>query len=307
MSSLSGYDRPNYYLGIDGGGTKTDFALADEKGTLLRRITLDASNPNDVGFPQTEKILQNGITMACEGIDLTSVSVFAGLAGCSSAENAPRIYNFLKQFPFSNIQNDNDAKNAIAASLGKRDGVTVVMGTGSIVYAKNKDALYRIGGYGYLFGDEGSGFSLGKDAILAALRQEDGSGAPTLLHDYVKDQCAGDTVLSKIDVFYRDGKKEIAKYAPLVFKAFQNGDAVACKILTQNIATIAEMISAAADKLERASGTVTVVLCGGLCAQKEILIPLLHSALKNDNRTYQIEICTDPPVIGALRMAGMPY
>ena len=294
-----------YFLGIDGGGTKTEFALADGGGKILSRVILGASNPNDVGFDETKRLLTEGVSRLLGQIPLECVSVYAGLAGCSSAENMPRINEFLSTFGFGRYQNDNDAKNAVAAALGREDGIMVIMGTGSIAYAQREGQLFRIGGYGYLFGDEGSGFALGRDAILAALQQEDGSGKPTLLYDYVRELCGGQTVLSKIDLFYSEGKKEIARYAPLVFKGYQEGDAVAKEILLKNLGAIAGLIKGGAKKLEEKR--IGVVLCGGLTAQAEILLPLLMELTKDAGKDFSFSVCQRAPVYGALLLAGMPY
>lgn len=297
-------DFPRYFLGIDGGGTKTAFALADEGGSIRSRVTLGACNPNDVGFEQTERILQEGIISACAGYPLAQISVFAGLAGCSSVENLPKVSAFLARFGFARIANDNDAKNAVAAALGNGDGMTVIMGTGSIAYAKKGSDLYRIGGYGYLFGDRGSGFSIGKDVILAALQQEDGSGGQTMLYDLVRSACGGKTVLSQIDFFYKEGKKEIARYAPLAFKASQEGDAVAKQIVEDNLQAIAQLILGGAKRLDGAP--IKVVLCGGVSKQEDVILPMLSRMLENDGRIFELAVCNKEPVWGALILAGMP-
>ena len=293
-----------YYLGIDGGGTKTAFALADKTGTVLKQITLGATNPNDVGFESTFAVLCEGIDTLCEGIERQEISVFAGIAGCSSAENLPRIRDFLVGLGFGKTANHNDAYNAVSAALDREDGVTVIMGTGSIAYAKSSSYLRRIGGYGYLFGDAGSGFAIGRDVILAALQYEDGSGEQTLLHSLVREKCGSKTVLESIDLFYKEGKKEIARYAPLAFKAYIAGDAVAKKIVADNLSAIARLVRSGADTVKKEN--VKVALCGGLCAAKEVILPLLSSLLADDKRRYEIEICQKTPVWGALRLAGMP-
>ena len=293
-----------FFLGIDGGGTKTDFALADADGRLLRRVTLGASNPNDVGFSTTEDILRRGILETCGARAMNSISVYAGLAGGTSRENLPRIRDFLLRFGFAEVKNGNDAQNAVAASLDGSDGVAVILGTGSIVYAKCGETLHRIGGYGYLFGDAGSGFAIGRDTILAAFQNEDGSGVSTRLLDAVQTQCESDTVLGRIDEFYRGGKRLIATYAPLAFQACREGDAVARSILKGNLGAVAQMIRGAATHLS--DREVKVVLCGGLTAQKDLLLPLLREVLEEDEKIYLIEICERPIVWGALRLAGMP-
>ena len=293
-----------YYLGIDGGGTKTAFALADYEGAVLQEIVLGATNPNDVGFDTAFATLRQGIEAVTDGIAPSEISAYAGLAGCSSVENLPRIRDFLSQFGFARLNNHNDAMNAVAAALGDGDGVVVIMGTGSIAYAKSRSYLRRIGGYGYLFGDAGSGFAIGRDVILAALQQEDGSGENTLLHGYVTELCGTGSVLSSIDRFYEKGKTEIARYAPLAFRAYEEGDAVAKRILYENLSAIAALVRSGGETV--GTDTVTVTLCGGLTAAKDTILPILSARLAEGERRYEIKICQKPPVYGALRLAGMP-
>lgn len=296
-----------YYLGIDGGGTKTEFALADKDGNIVSTIVLRGSNPNDVGMMETYSVLKEGIFALCDDVNvhipLKKISVFAGLAGCSSAENMPKITYFLSKFGFNRYANHNDAYNAVAAGLGNGDGVAVIMGTGSIAYAKKGNDLHRIGGYGFLFGDEGSGFAIGRDVILAALQFEDGMGKNTLLYDMVKERCGGETVLSKIDGFYLGGKTEIAKYAPLVFDAYEKGDEVAHRILDKNLSAVAEMIAAAGKKT--GNSRVKVALLGGLTARADIIIPIIERLLPPSETVYMVEACNTSPVKGALYLAGM--
>ncbi len=293
-----------YFLGIDGGGTKTDFALANDDGNLLRRLQLGATNPNDVGFEKAFSVLREGILTLLEGIDPAEVSVFAGLAGCSSFENKPKIEQYLSSFGFGRAQNHNDAQNALAAALDGEDGIMVILGTGSIAYAQSGSSLHRIGGYGYLFGDAGSGFAIGRDVILAALQAEDGSGAPTVLCDLVKEKAGLKTVLAGIDDFYRGGKQLLASYAPLAFRAHQTGDEIAKKILWNNLSAIADLIDGGAKKLSEKQ--IKVALCGGLTKDEAVILPILSALLAGKNHTYTIEICRCAPVWGALRLAGMP-
>lgn len=291
------------YLGIDGGGTKTEFALADEGGNIIRRAVLGASNPNDVGITTTCEILRAGISEVCGEYQKNRISVYAGIAGGSSEENRRHIQDLLSRSGFAEVRSGNDAQNAVAASLGDKNGITVIMGTGSIAYAKQDGALYRIGGYGYLFGDEGSGFSLGRDAILAALSLEDGSGDDTSLLGYVKQNCRCTAVLEALDGFYRGGKRCLASFAPLVFRAYSEGDAVAERILTQNIGAIARLVRGAMKHVK--DEKITVSLCGGLTAYAEHILPLLKDTLKDAEHRLDIRICERPVIWGALMLAGM--
>ena len=292
-----------YYLGIDGGGTKTEFRLADKDGALLSSALLGASNPNDIGLDATCTLLAAGIDEVTKGYDRAAISVFAGIAGAATGDNAARIKEYLGTLGFAKADAASDVHLALAACLGDADGISVIMGTGSVAFAQCGGKILRAGGYGYLLGDAGSGFALGQGAILAALQAEDGSGAPTLLHDMVADACGSPRVLDALSDFYRGGKAEIARYAPLIFDAHKKGDAVATEILARNIRAIADLIRAIGARM--GTDHVRVVLCGGLMAKSEVILPILQDALASDAREYSLSVSEAAPIGGALYLAGL--
>ncbi len=292
-----------YYLGIDGGGTKTAFALVDACGTQLATLALGASNPNDIGLDATCALLGDGIDQVTEGYDRTAISLFAGIAGAATGENAASITEYLRTLGFAKAECQSDLALSLAICLGDSDGIALIMGTGSVAMGRCGNTLFRAGGYGYLLGDAGSGFALGQGAILSALQAEDGSGAPTLLHDLVAAQCGKDRVLDALSDFYRGGKAEIARYAPLIFRAHAQGDAVATEILTRNVHAIADNIRALAERMGK--DQIRVGLCGGLTAESDVLLPLLQDALAGDGREYVLSVAKAQPIEGALHLAGL--
>lgn len=296
-----------YYLGIDGGGTKTEFVLADREGNIIKRTVLGGCNPNDIGFQGTFDVLREGIFNVCGEIPFRYISVFAGLAGGITGTNARRINEFLEQYHFGKAQNGSDAQNAVAISLLGEDGITVIMGTGAIAFVQCGEELHRIGGFGYMFGDEGSGFCIGRDGIQAALQAEDGSGPNTALEQMVRDRCGKKEIVDAIGDFYQGGKRLIASYAPLVFKAYNDGDEVAKTILHRNVKAIAGLIRGGAKHLP--DGEVKkVALCGGITRNKEEILPILEQYLKEDTHNqYDVSVCDRSIAHGALLLAGMEY
>ena len=292
-----------YYLGIDGGGTKTEFCLVNAHGAQLCSALLGASNPNDTGLDETCALLAQGIDKVTDSYDRAQISCFAGIAGAATGDNAAHITEFLRTLGFARAACQSDLALSLAVCLGDADGIAVIMGTGSVTVGRNNGALLRAGGYGYLFGDAGSGFALGQGAILAALQAEDGSGAPTLLRDTVTSACEKARVLDALPDFYRGGKAEIARYAPLVFEAYEKGDAVATEILVRNVRAVASNIRAVGDRM--GTERIRVGLCGGLMAKGAVILPLLLDALKDDARTYALSVCDKTPVRGALYLAGL--
>lgn len=293
-----------YYLGIDGGGTKSDFVLADQNGKIRKRTILGSANPNDVGMETCLHVLNAGILEVCDGLPMRNISVFAGLSGGIAGDNRKKIAEHLKHYSFGSVENGSDAQNAIAVSLGKQDGIVVIMGTGAMAFAQNNGELHRIGGFGYLFGDNGGGFSLGRDAIGAALRDECGYGEKTLLTELVLKQCGGSSVLGALSDFYDGGKRMVASYAPLVFEAIAAGDKVAKTILNANMHSIAELIELASKHMA-GKAPIRVAFCGGIPSSRKDILPLILNALGEKSDLYQLEICNRPMVYGALMLAGL--
>ena len=295
-----------YYLGIDGGGTKTAFALADAYGNTLASTALGASNPNDVGIDAACALLLQGIEQVTAGYDRARISLFAGIAGAATGSNAAQLTDFLRTLGFGCAVCQSDLALSLAVCLGDADGIAVIMGTGSLAMGRKRDELYRAGGYGYLFGDTGSGFALGQGAILAALQAQDGSGADTLLRDAVAARCGKAGIVDALSDFYAGGKAEIARYAPLVFEAYDKGDAVAKQILLRNVRAIADNVRALADRI--GTSDVRVGLCGGLAsAREDAILPLLQDALAGDGRTYSLSVAKKQPIEGALYLAGLKF
>jgi N-acetylglucosamine kinase-like BadF-type ATPase len=155
--------------------------------------------------------------------------------------------------------------------------------------------MHRVGGYGYLLGDAGSGFSLGSKAILAALSFEDGSGDETLLYDAVRRKCATPKVIESLNKFYSGGKREIAQYAPLVLDAYDSGDRISERILFDELERVASAVRGASKHLPNAKEPIKVVLCGGLCPKGGVIHRILSEILAKEN--YSVSVCDRPLVL----------
>ncbi len=296
--------KQRYYLGIDGGGTKTEFLLADESGRILCRTLLGGSNPSDVGMERTHALLEEGIRKTCGEIPLHQVSVFAGLAGGTTGDKKKQIADFLEQFRFANFDNGNDAQNALAAALDTADGVAVILGTGSIALARKEGELTRFGGYGHLLGDGGSGYAIGRHVIRAAIAHEDGTGEATLLTDMVRKLCGSDTVLEYLAQFYVGGKRSIAMCAPLAFAAAEQGDPIAERIVSDAVKEIVILIRGGCRRFVDSSELPPIALCGGIATHYEkILLKRIRAVLGKDPIADKLFVCQRSMAEGALILA----
>jgi N-acetylglucosamine kinase-like BadF-type ATPase len=291
-----------YYLGVDGGGTKTLFRLVDKNGHTIRDVLKGTSNPNDIGMENTLSVLRDGITESCVGIPYSSITMFAGIAGGGMSGNNTEILNrFFREFSFFAFANGSDIENLFALSDDEQR-VLVIMGTGFIVYAINGAEKKRISGWGQLFDEGGSGYTLGKDAITAVLSAGDGSGKQTLLTSFMEEKI-GETAEAHLTKFYQGGKRYIAEFSSIVFRAAEAGDAVALTILEKNMRFAAEKINAALAFLNKRQNTadIPVMLAGGISKQSEKLFPLIEKHMTYDN--YHLIPLTVEPVEGAIRRA----
>lgn len=290
-----------YFLGIDGGGTKTSFKLTDKSGMLLNKVSKGPSNPNDIGIEQTLAVLKDGINEVCKGIPYNKVTLFAGLAGFGTpGDNTDVLSRFLDKFGFFAYCSGNDIEN-IAALSDYKKCILVIMGTGFNVYAINGTKKKGFAGWGQLFDEGGCGYTLGRDAITAALCAEDGSGNPTLLTElFIKR--LGQTTGAHLTKFYQGGKRYIAEFAELVFQAAASRDSVAMEILEKNATFAAGKINAALRELntDTAAQSIPVIFAGGISKQHRILFPLIQKYITNKCNLMHLE---HEPVDGAVLKA----
>lgn len=268
-----------YLLGIDGGGTKTEFLLTDWEEKEIKRIFLGPSNPVNIGIDDTKALLKHGITEICEGLDLAEISMFAGLAGGGTGDLKAEISKFLGGFGFGAYLNGRDTDSVLKIALKDKDGVAMIMGTGIIAFSSCDGELHRVGGRGYLVDKGGCGFNLGSDALTAAFEYLDGRGKSALLFKLIEEKL-GQSLDSSAPAIYAGGATFVASLAPVVFEAYKQGDDEARRILERNTYEAAKIIKTARRYLKNGGETV---ICGGLCSQKEILLPFFAEHLGEEN------------------------
>lgn len=292
------YDKRKYLLGIDGGGTKTEFLLTDSDEKEIRRVILGASNPVSAGIENTYSLLDDGIKEICKGLNRSEISVYAGIAGAKSGDNQQLINTFLSKFGFTSFNCGSDVDLALEAALKGKNGVAVIMGTGIVAYAQNGEKLHRSGGIGYMIDKGGSGFHFGSDALNSAFEFIDGRGGSETLYKLV-EQMLGKAPEDSVSDIYGGGAAYVASFAPAVFEAFKLGDSKAAEIIDRNAYEAAKIINGARKSLNMCNEKI--VICGGLCKQKEILYPFLMKYIEGD---FTLEFLDEPMVNGAISLAG---
>ena len=157
-----------YYLGIDGGGTKTTCAVGDETQLLATAIA-GPSNIVRVGETQTRESLQQSVRQACAAAGISAAQVSRSCVGGSGAarpELASIVRGILAEILSSPIDVVGDMQIALEAAFDNGPGVIVIAGTGSIAFGRDRQGkTIRAGGWGFAIGDEGSAHWIGRSAV----------------------------------------------------------------------------------------------------------------------------------------------
>jgi N-acetylglucosamine kinase-like BadF-type ATPase len=308
-----------YVLGIDGGGTKTKGVIADHSGKVVAQHTVGASNPNSMHQSDVEKELVDLLSelkrQAGSAYFQLSV-VYAGMSGVDRQDDQQLMKEMLqKSLPDGLGQNckiivDNDAINALYSGTLGKPGIVNISGTGSITYGVNQNGeRARVGGWGYLIGDPGSGYAIGRAALQSAYDSYDGCGEITSLTVRIKDHFMVNALPDVIQKIYEPGKarKAVAPLSQLVVKAADEGDKVAQDILLNAGKDMAKAIYGLLSKLfskklsdYQDSETTLLVLTGGVYQRSDLFIPTIQDELKTRGLRVEIILPQVPPVAGAL-------
>lgn len=227
-------------MGIDGGGSTLRVVIADadlnRKAYIERKET---SNPSSVGRELAAKLIASAVESALQYAYLRPddiVAVGAGIAGADPYRTGTWLDGVLRRmFPSSVVVPSSDYEIALVGARGERSGVLLLAGTGSIGYGVNMDGdAARVGGWGYVLGDEGSGYWFGLQALQAVTRADDGRSGRTQLTGSVLGHTRCETPRELVAWLYGNWAsrpKAVAALAPLVMGAALDGDRVARAIV----------------------------------------------------------------------------
>lgn len=281
------------WLGIDGGGTKTEAVLCDGTGRILRHTIVGASAPSSVPGDQLAATFVQ-LLAALEIAPQQAVTAFGGISGCIKAWDRALFEQAVFPVLPGNIhlRVGGDGTCGLNAAFGPGgDGLLMIVGTGSTVLMRKDGQLSEIGGWGYLLGDEGSGFDMGRRAITAALRAYDGRGEQTLLTRLL-EQKTGVPIDRVSNQMYASGRRGIASCAGTLIEAAIAGDAVAQRQLDECIAELRLHIQVARKK----APNLRLAVSGGLPSQ----FPCLMERLTDGLDDMQPTLLAKPPVYGAV-------
>ena len=243
------------YIGIDGGGSKTDLRMVDEKGNVLYETKGGGSNPYTVPPAEAEALLKNMIAGALAAMPegATFGGACMGAAGADTEEDYAFFTRILKEACQSErVLAVNDGYASMYATLKDRPGVVIAAGTGSIAWGKDENGnAYRVGGWGFLFSDEGSGYRMVSDALDVVCRTIDGRAHHgALLLEQLMEAFGVKTHEQLIsEIYLSPNPQSIAAYFPLVCKAAQEGDTLALEVINKGMDDLVELAAATARQI----------------------------------------------------------
>jgi N-acetylglucosamine kinase-like BadF-type ATPase len=296
-----------HVLGIDAGGTKTVCLLADGQGTVIGEARGGGANLQAAGELEVEKVLHHVMDAAIGDRDIRPDAICLGIAGVDRPQDTAAVHGIMRRIGFkARVIVVNDALVALVAGAGDGEGVVVVAGTGSIAYGRDASGrAARAGGWGYLLGDEGGGFWIGRAALTAVVRQFDGRGPVTLLTRMILEHLGLATPSELIhEIYYRDVRHHtIAGIAGLVQRAMEQRDAIAAEILTRAGAELASAAGSVITRLEIRGDAFPTVLAGGIFRGIPWLVDDLTKRLSEIAPRTRVRPLEVEPAIGAVRLA----
>ncbi len=312
------------FIGIDGGGSKTTCAVAGEAGDVLAAATSGPSNYHALGIDAAAAVMAGVVEEAVRAVAVAGAvqveiaGLCLALAGVARPEDrdawreAVRGLMVREQLPVrwritaEEVVITHDAMAALVAGTGRRQGVVVIAGTGSIAFGRNAGGdERRASGWGYLLGDEGSGYWIALQGLRAVCRADDGRGPMTALTDALLRASGVTRPQELIRPMYGAWKPvDVAALAPVVLRVAAGGDAVAGQIVDSAAAELADAAHAVLSGLGlgESANDAQVVIAGGLW-DDALMCARFTSMLSRTAPSARIIRPLTEPVGGALLLA----
>ena len=282
---------PTYFLGVDGGATRSRARLRDGEGRLLGEAEGAAANVYvdfDAAIDAVKVVAAAAIGQARIPLAPKDIALGLGLAGITTEADSRKVES---QFTaFGRVRAENDAVTACLGAHGGADGAIIIAGTGSAAMARVNGKSTVLGGRGFILGDDGSAARIGLDAVRAAAKAADGLGPATPLTDVVLGRLGGDVVaLVAWAATAKPG--DFGALAPLTIAEAHEGDKIALMIVAAATDAILALF-----KSMKAVGAVRVALVGGL---GPALRPFFDAKLAESLLEPRFDACE-----GAILLAG---
>ena len=294
-------------LGIDVGGSKTVCLLADGDERVIAEAREEGANLQGAGELALEKVLHSVMERTLAGTGAVPSVICLGIAGVDRAPDEAVVRSIMSRIGYkARLLVVNDALIALQAGVGDASRSVIVSGTRSIAYGRNyRGEASRAGGWGYVLGDEGSGYWIGRLALRAVVRHADGRGRVTSLTPRLLAHFGVARASELIHKVYHEelSPRSIAAVARYVQDARDDGDFVAAGILNRAADELMTAATAVMTRLDLTGQPFTFLLAGGmfravpwLCDQMQLLLPALAHQCR-------VMLLKEEPALGAIRLA----
>lgn len=261
-------------VGVDGGGTRTRVVVVDEGGREIGRAVGDAAlidplHPEDAAAV-VERTVRGALAASGGSSDPTRpvAAVWAGLAGAGNERARRAVEDALRAGDLAReIVVGTDLEAAFRDAFPEDPGILLISGTGSVATGRNaRGHEVRVGGWGALLGDEGSGYRIALAGLRAAMRMTDGREHPTGLLPALVG-ASGCTGAAELPAWIAESSKaQVAALAQIVVTSADRGDASAGRVVRGAVEALADHATTLRDRLGPWVGPADVVLAGGLVA-----------------------------------------
>jgi N-acetylglucosamine kinase-like BadF-type ATPase len=297
-------------IGMDGGGTKTHCVVTDLSNNKLFECTGGQSAFLMIGTDKVCETLFGLLTnvknnLKCEFSDI--VSIVLGTTGAGRASDAERMEKAFIEYSLSQgvslpvFKVESDARIALEGAFSGNPGSILIAGTGSIMFGKDPlGNIHRVGGFGRFIGDQGSGYMLGRKALMAISKTFDGRIGESLLPLLLKDKFGIDTPEQLIKEVYTNNF-DIASVAPLVIQAAEENDKTAMTIIEEETDELLLHIYAMQKKLQ--VETLQVSFIGGMLSNENIYSSLFRRKITESFNNVIVKAPEHSPAMGAVFMA----
>ena len=305
-----------YYLGIDGGGSKTTCVVGDES-SILATATVGACNITRVGEAGAREALHQAIRDACQTAGINPQQVLRaciGAAGAGRSDIAGIVRKMVAEIISGEIDVVGDMEIALRAAFGAGPGVIVIAGTGSIAFGRDAQGrTARAGGWGFAVSDEGSAHWIGRTAVSAALRAADQAGDERAQHH--REWPAARLFHELKTAWEVDSLEQLARTANTsadfavqfrgVLAAAEAGDRVARQVMGDASRELAQLAGIVLSRFFSAphSSAVPMAMAGGVFRHAAMIRELFYNEVRAANPAVVLNPEVVDPVHGALRMA----
>lgn len=285
MAKKISADEASYFLGFDGGGTKTDCVLADAEGRIVARALGGPSNPLRTGYMRAWFSLSEAADSVLKQAKIHSGhirGICAGLGGAGRRGVVRRATTFFERgYPNARVVVTTDLEIALDAAFGSGEGIILLAGTGSAAFGRDAAGrTARAGGRGPWFSDEGSAFDIGRRAFQAVALAEEHRGPTTALSEriFAANQSRGWDQLG--EQIAKNPDAVFPKTFPLVAEMAEAGDTVSRAILSAAATSLAELAASVAKELGWRDRDVAIAKVGGAYGRSKYFDSAIETELK---------------------------